>query len=159
MTNRLRVNPIGQQPAEVGHREHALGEDIVQAGRPRDVEVDVHRVVIARRAREQSQRGPGDRADLQGRQLGADVDGLDGGHWVRSGFRTTMTVFNSATNSPFGSGHHGRLLNEFQRSALLAVDIRDPWSRGQHVAGHRLRVVGERLRAVEYPAQVDAEVG
>src|SRR5882757_781025 len=29
--DRLRVNPVGQQPTEVGHRQHAVREDIVQA--------------------------------------------------------------------------------------------------------------------------------
>src|SRR5882757_974949 len=95
-------HPVGEQPAEVGHGQHAVREDVVQPGGAGHVEVDVDRVVVPGGAGEQRQRGAGDRRQLQRRQLDAHAHlaGEDVGHRTASGWRTTTVEVNSATAEP-----------------------------------------------------------
>src|SRR5262245_34646906 len=69
------VDPLGQQAAEVGHRQHAVGEYVAHAGFLRIVDVDMNRVVVVRRTGEQRQGGAVDRCQDQLRQGVANVDG------------------------------------------------------------------------------------
>jgi hypothetical protein len=61
------------EPAEPGHAQHALREHVGHAGLAREVGVDVDRVVVARGAREERERGAVDGWELQCRQLVADL--------------------------------------------------------------------------------------
>src|ERR1700761_570065 len=74
--------PLREQPSEPGHAEHALGEHVRHAGAPREVGVDVDRVVVARGAGEEGQRAALDRRQLQRGQLVADLDGVMRVHGV-----------------------------------------------------------------------------
>ena len=74
--------PAGEQPAEPGHAQHALREDVRHAGAARDVDVDVDRVVVAGSAGEQRQRRAVHGRQLQRRQFVADLNGVEGGEFM-----------------------------------------------------------------------------
>ena len=95
-------DPVGEQPAEVGHRQHAVREDVVEPGRPRDVEVDVDRVVVAGGAGEQGEGGARDRRDAAAaaaRRRRVSVEVMVVMLRLRSGRRTTTCCSASATSS------------------------------------------------------------
>ena len=70
-TSKRRSRLCGTQPvssaAEPGHAQHAVREHVGHAGAAREVDVDVDRVVVARGAGEQRERGAVDRRQLQRR--------------------------------------------------------------------------------------------
>src|SRR6218665_191187 len=61
----LLPGPVRDQPPDIGGREHAVRKHVVEAGAAGEVDVDVDRVVVARGAGIQRQRGAGDRGQLE----------------------------------------------------------------------------------------------
>ncbi|CAI8856072.1 hypothetical protein EMIT0P294_220018 [Pseudomonas sp. IT-P294] len=98
------IDPLRQQAAEVGHRQHSVGEHVGHAGPARVIGIDVNGVVIPRRAGKQAQRGAVDRRQGQWRQGVADVDFFQayGIHQCSpvQPLRCTSTLRRSATCSP-----------------------------------------------------------
>ncbi|MOA29122.1 hypothetical protein D3C78_1501170 [compost metagenome] len=72
-TDLLLRHPVGEQAAEVGDGQHAVGEHIRLTRLAGEIDVDVDLVVVPGRAGVQGQRGPVDRAQFQQRQLVADL--------------------------------------------------------------------------------------
>src|SRR5690606_7053266 len=67
LAQRLRPELIRERPAKIGHRQHALRQHLIHARRPRHIQIDVHGVVIVRRASEQRERRTTDRRSLEQR--------------------------------------------------------------------------------------------
>jgi len=49
-TDARLADPFSDQPTDIGGRQHAVGEYVIQTDFAREVEIDVDRVVVARRA-------------------------------------------------------------------------------------------------------------
>ncbi|MDT4871684.1 hypothetical protein FQZ97_1068260 [compost metagenome] len=97
---RLR-HPLREQPPEPRHAQHALRKHVGHAGLAREVGVDVDRVVVARGAREERERGAAHRRELQRGKFVADLDGVvaEGHRRFFLQWRQTMIVRSSATSS------------------------------------------------------------
>ncbi|MCY1450997.1 hypothetical protein D9M71_678410 [compost metagenome] len=86
----LLRHPGGEQAAEVGHRQHAVGEHIGLARLAGEIEVDMHLVVVAGGARVQGQGGAIDGGQRERRQLVADLHIAESGKvhaWLLSAAR------------------------------------------------------------------------
>jgi hypothetical protein len=110
-------HPVGQQPAQPGHRQHAVREHVGVAGAPGKVDVDMDRVVVARGAAVQRQRGAAQRFGSEGRQgvtrltlAKSTIAHHRRGHEVGDVFAALV-------------GHARLAHHEFQRAALLVVDV------------------------------------
>lgn len=120
-----------------------MGEHAVHADRLGDVEVDVHRVVVAGRAHVQGKGGWGDLRELEL-------------HLTASGLRTPRLLESSATSSPDRVTFVLRTTNS-RAPPFLSVHVGDPRPGGQPVTGVLGRVISEALFFVEDMADVDAE--
>ncbi|MNR27800.1 hypothetical protein D3C85_1450870 [compost metagenome] len=67
-------HPLGQQPTEVGRRQHAVGKHIGHAGLACKVDINVDRIVVTRRTAIESQGGAVDGRQVQRGQCIANLD-------------------------------------------------------------------------------------
>src|SRR5882757_1712449 len=88
----------GDQPAEEGHRQHAVGEDVLEAKLLGEVQVDMDRIVIARAAAIERELVTADRRQDQRLERVADLDLIEfGSGYLRSGSHDLLPHFLAAS--------------------------------------------------------------
>ena len=127
--------PVGQQAPEPRHRQHAVGEHVGHPGGAGEIDVDVHRVVVAGRPGVERERRPGQRRQRQRRQRVADVDRIVGeaSSAASSARARRWSTASRRRLTPVLVGHVGLLDDERQRAALLLQDVAD--ARGEASGG------------------------